>query len=181
MIIRTTANLAKKIKVKPLPNIERADSHLMDWHCNYFLLHRYQTIILTNSVSLISLVFGGAGITNQATFTKAVIKHLVDYFRDWELDLQSEEFSQIKPEDIVIAKTDDRSVLGSITDLIWLAKNHRFTGRFYLGDLSFQLNQTPMGMLDIYLPFGRFLELVGDQYRSKTKIVSMKNWKNKRN
>ena len=176
MIIRVTSNLAKKINIKPLPDIGRDNAPHLDWHSNYFKLHIYQTIILTNSVSLISLVFRGAGISDQPTFTKTVIEHLVEYLRYWNLEPHSEIFSQINPNDIVLAKTDDRSVLGSMNDLVWLVKNHQLQGRFYLGDLSFQLNQTPMGMLGGALPFGRFLELMEKNHR-KTMVVSMKDYK----
>lgn len=177
MIIRATAKLAKKIKVKPVPNVKGSQEAHLDWHANLFKLGRSQMIIVTNTVCLVSFVFGAAGISDRNTFIKQVFKHLVDYITDWNLKEYTEVLARINPEEVIIAKTNSRSVLGSMNDLIWLAKNHQIPGRVHLGDLSYQLNQTPMSLLDGERPFWRFLNMMEEINPIRAKVVSMDNWK----
>ncbi|MBC8549865.1 MAG: hypothetical protein H8D23_09450 [Candidatus Brocadiales bacterium] len=172
-----TANLAKRITVKPVSNVKRSQEPHLDWHANMFKLGRSQMIIVTNSVCLVSFVFGGAGMNDPSTFSKQVINHLVDYIRNWNLEEYADMFNKINPEEIVIAKTDDRSVLGSMNDLVWLAKNHQVPGRVYLGDLSYQLNHAPMSMLGGEAPFWRFLNMMEKIQPVSAKVVSMMDWK----
>ena len=74
MIIRLTQKLAKKIKVPQLDYLEKPEEPISDWTANIFNAGRNQYIIFTNSDTLFSLIFPGAGLNNSNKFIEVLKK-----------------------------------------------------------------------------------------------------------
>lgn len=167
MIIRVTQKLEKKLKLKSLPRLERDTSHFSDWHTNLIKLGQYQIILLTNTHSLVSFVFRGAGLNNTKSFIEKMMKSIHEYLTYW--DLPGIDIDKIiKIEDgIVFSKTESRSVLGSMNDFAYYVSYTGFEGSIYLGDVSLKINMMPMSMIDMNYPMDRFLKLSGvDNYKA---------------
>ena len=56
MIIRTTALLAKKLRVEPIPNLDLNPNILEDWCANYFRLGNVHLVLFMDSKTLLPLV-----------------------------------------------------------------------------------------------------------------------------
>ncbi len=148
MILRLTQKLAKKIKVVPLLSVPSDLNLFLDWTANLFMASRWQIILLTNSRSLYSIVMPGKGLTNQKAFVERAIKSIREYMQlDGTLYLFETNFAP-HADKIQFSKTNDRHVLGSMNDLINLAKVYLFELDLPLPLLTMRLNETPMSFLD---------------------------------
>lgn len=150
MIIRLTQKLAKKIKVAPTTVESRTENPFTDWTANLFTVGRAQYIILTHSASLYSVVFPGRGINDSGKFIKRVLSAMGAQMEDAGYGDVFEKNLAPLAENIRFSKTGDRSVLGSMNDLVLQAK-YRLADES-LPDAVKGLNKTPMGALGYQYP-----------------------------
>jgi hypothetical protein len=156
MIIRLTNNLAKKIKETDLPLLPSDPNPFVDWAARLFTADRAQYILITNSVSLYSVVIYGRGVTDD----NALIHGMTDMLRDvMEKDgLRLLYEKQVAPQAarISFSKAINRSVTGSMNDLVFQAKWHLIRDEISPYDLSFRLNEVPMSYLKYQHPRDAF-------------------------
>jgi len=168
MIIRLTEKLRRKIKA---PKLEYhrpvADNPFSDWTSHLFTADRVQYIILTHSVSLYSVVMYGKGIADDSTYTSRVL----DALREFMIDDQREHMYRLRIAPLIstikFSKTGDRRVLGSINDMVFLAKVNMIEGNLSPYDVSFKLNETPFSMLDYNYPAKEIDNLFIESIREK--------------
>lgn len=159
MIIRLTQKLAKKLKVTPIA-LPRAPGPLADWTANLFNVGRTQYILLTNSASLYATVLPGRGLNSPQAFTDRAIATLLD-------QLSVEGYAGIIEQliahtaEIVFAKTDDRSLLGSMNDQVRCAMSYLERVGDTTSNATSKLNAMPMGALDYRFPQEALEGLVG--------------------
>ncbi len=159
MILRITQKLGKKIKFQPCESMPLDKNPYADWSAHLFTVHRVQYIILTNTASLYSVVMFGEGITNDNTFIKEALSYMELFMAEdgngsiFERDIAHETLN------VYFSKSINRSVTGSMNDLVSGAK-------LYLGDgdespyqVSVRLNQTPMSYLSYDNPQKAFKNL----------------------
>jgi hypothetical protein len=160
MIIRLGTTLAKKIKEYDLPSLPADPSPFADWTARLFTADRTQYILITNSVSLYSVVVYGRGVTND----NAMIHKMTDMMRDV---MEEDGFrllyeKQVAPQtaSVSFSKAVNRSVIGSMNQLILEAKWRLTEEEISPYDLSFGLNQTPLSYLRYLNPRKAFQLMV---------------------
>lgn len=147
MILRITQKLAKKIKVIPVAALAPHDNPLLDWTVNLFMVSRWQCIILTNSVSLYSVVFPGKGVPNGQAFIEQGMKALDDCLTsDGILGLYDFEIAPAT-DSVDFCKAGDKSVLALMNQIVFDAKWQLLERSHPLSLVNQRLNRTPMSKL----------------------------------
>ena len=147
MIFRLSQQLTTKIKAGALPRLPLDDNPLADWSAHWFVAGRSPYILLSNTKALISMVMQAKGVTNERQFIErslSSIKELMQAENKEEVYARS-----ILPvaESIRFAKALNRSVTGSMNDMVkhvtyWLAQ-----GNVSLADMGMRLSEIPMSAL----------------------------------
>lgn len=160
MIFRLSQKLQSKIKAGPLSTKPLDANPYADWSSHIFTADRAQYIILTNTQSLYSCVLHGSGITDDDAFIKRAFGIIREFMED---DGQSFAYMKfVAPESGVIsfAKVFDRSVTGSMNDMIQCAKIWLAEEELSPFDVGFKLNDMPMSALRYAKPREAFKALV---------------------
>lgn len=148
--IKCTAKLAKKGGFK----LSKPDQDTKeDWHANTFIIDRLTYVIFCHDHTRLSVLAGPV--------RKAELQDLPSLLsQQLKRVLESEGFSQTAIEHAILrlgkltlAKTNNRSVLGTINDNIFHTEVHAYYGggAEYMGleDLAHRINHMPMGPLDM--------------------------------
>lgn len=161
MIFRLTLKLAKKIGIAPLLVIpsDKNQNSLLDWSANLFTVQRTQYIILTNSISLYSVVMPGRGITNDKQFIREALSCMQEFIIVDGNKVMYDNFIEPESKIIYFSKIIDRRVSGSMNDLIFQAKVYLGEGQKQPSDVSFLLNKSPMSYLNYNHPRNEFQKL----------------------
>jgi len=161
MIFRLTLKLAKKIGIAPLPAIpyDNNRNRILDWNAHLFTAQRIQYIILTNTVSLYSIVMQGRGITNDKKFIREALSCMHDFMIIDGNKVMYENFIEPESKTIYFSKIVDRRVSGSMNDFIFQAKVDLIEGHKQPFDVSLRLNESPMSYLNYSHPRNEFRKL----------------------
>jgi hypothetical protein len=147
MIIRPTQKLASKIKVS-LRDILAADPNpFADWSASLFTVDRLQYVILTNTASLYSTLMSARGASDERKFLELTLSWLREFMAADGLASLYERFVAPSADDARFSKALNRSVTGSINDLIFQAKYMLANRELSLHDASRELNKTPMSAI----------------------------------
>lgn len=147
MIFRLSQKLAKKIKEAPAQSLPLDANPFADWSCHLFTADRTQYIILTNTPSLYSVVMFGKGITDDSRFIERALSTIRECMED---DGQTSVYQRfIAPASGVVrfGKALNRSVTGSMNDMIYHAQMWLTEGGLSPRDTGFKLNEMPMSAL----------------------------------
>ena len=161
MILRVTAKLGKKIGIFPAQSLLPDANPYADWTGRLFTAERVQYILLTNTPSLYSVVMYGRGITNDAQLVRGAMACLHTYMSLEGDEQLFGEFIEPAAAEVSFSKSLNRSVTGSMTDLVRLAKYRITEGSLPLLDISHELNETPMFALTERYPRRAFRALQG--------------------
>ena len=140
MILRLSQKLAKKIKVGKLVEMPLAENPFADWSCHVFTADRTQYIIVCNTASMYSCVMYARGIGNDTQFIQLVLDLIREFTDD---DGEAETYQQhIAPASgsIRFAKALNRSVTGSINELVMTAGIYLTEHDMAPHDVGFKLN-----------------------------------------
>lgn len=158
MIFRLTQKLAKKLDADLNPCLPVAGNPFHDWHAHIFIADRSQYIIVMNTASLYSLVMPGRGIRDENEFIQATRSLMRDF-----MTFDGNEFSYnrfiLPMTPIIFCKTGDRKILGSMNELVQLAKFDLKEFKLSPFDTAIRLNETPMSALEYGLPKEAFRAL----------------------
>jgi hypothetical protein len=147
VIFRLSQKLAKKIKTTPT-RVEPSDANpYADWSAHLFTAERYQYILLTNTASLYSTVMNGRGIADDNEFLKRALYRIHEFMVDDGLEFIYTRFIAPTTGGITLSKSLNRSVTGSMNDLVFHAKVWLSEGELSPHDVSFKLNELPMSTL----------------------------------
>lgn len=147
MILRLSQKLAKKLKTGSLSPLPPDENPYADWSANLFTADRTQYILFTNTKSLYSVVMYGKGITDNSLFIRRALENLREFMED---DGQASVYQRlIAPAtgSLRFGKALNRSVTGSMNDMIFHAKYWLIEGELSPCDVSFKLNEIPMSAL----------------------------------
>ena len=163
MIVRLTAKTAKKIKISPSESLPADTNPFIDWSTHLFSSDRVQYFLLTNTASLYSMVMYASGITNDSAFLKRITNYMGEFMRDDGFQFLYERLIAPETASILFSKTLNRSVTGSMNDLIYNAKVELTEGDMSPYDVSFKLNETPMSYLKYDHPREAFNKLLAQE------------------
>jgi hypothetical protein len=147
MIFRLSQKLATKLKESNLPAVPLDENPYADWSAHLFTVDRTQYIIVANTRALYSAVFYGRGITDYSEFINRALSALRDFMED---DGQSFVYQRlIAPTSgsVRFAKALDRSVTGSINELVRIATFILENDEISPHDLGFKLNDVLLSAL----------------------------------
>jgi len=166
-IIHCTKNLLKELDESPSRCIspEHSSGFLGPWHANLIRIERRKCLLLTNDRTLYSFLIPGVKKKDLVNFRELFALHL-------KMNLEKEGFGQedIKKaleeyDEIAIAPTKSRSVLGSMNDL---ADQAEFlisrAGGMEKGDMftvNMMLDRIPMGAIKYRYSIDKIYELFG--------------------
>jgi hypothetical protein len=152
MIMRLSAKLGKKIGVKPTESLPLDEDPLADWSANLFRAERVQYILITNTATLYSVVMFGAGITDDNRFLQMGINAIGEVLRDDRLGAVFDNRVAPATARVHFSKALNRSVIGSMNDLVFNAQVQLVERGVSPYDASFLLNGIPMGALGYMHP-----------------------------
>jgi hypothetical protein len=159
MIFRLSKKLAKKIKVPP-PLLKSLDPNpFADWSAHVFTVQRTQYLLLTNTATLYSTVLQGRGISDDRQFVDGALKAISELM---EADGQEATFKRfVAPgmANVTFASALNRSVTGSMNDLVNAAHFYLAEGDHSVFDISLRLNDMPMSYLKYGRPRDAFLSI----------------------
>jgi len=118
--------LNTKIKAGSLGPLPLHENPFADWSAHLFDAGRTQYILLSNTKSLYSTVLYGKGITNDSQFIERAVSSIKELLADEGQEIAFRRFIAPATTSVRFAKALDRSVTGSMSDLInhataWLA------------------------------------------------------------
>jgi len=140
MILRLSQTLAKKLKEDTLPSVPPDANPYADWSAHLFRADRTQYIIVSNTKSLYSVVMYGKGITDYSDFIDRALSSLREFM---EADGQAfvyQRFIAPTGRSVRFAKALNRSVTGSMNELVKFAKFLLEEGELAPFDIGFKLN-----------------------------------------
>ena len=156
MIVRVTAKLGKKIHLNPEKSLPADDNPFVDWSAHLFTADRTQYILITNTASLYSMVMFGRGIANDGQFLDRITSYMSEFIRDNGYEFIYERLIMPSMGSISFSKALNRSVTGSMNDLVFLAKTRLVEQEVSPYDVSFWLNEVPMSYLKMARPKDAF-------------------------
>ena len=130
-----------------------------DWSANLFTVGRSQYVLITNTISLYSIVMLGRGLKNDRLFLEEVTDRMRDVIRSDGHESIFEKFILPSMDTVRFSKALNRSVTGSMNDFIYQAKYELIEPKLSLNEISFRLNECPMSYLDRGMPKSVFREL----------------------
>jgi hypothetical protein len=140
MIFRFSQKLSTKIKAGALKPAPLHKNPFADWSAHLFVADRTQYILVSNTKSLYSSVLYAKGITNDSHFIERALSNLREFMEDDGQEFVYKRFIAPASASVFFAKALDRSVTGSMNELIkystvWLAE-----GDVAPFDVGFRLN-----------------------------------------
>jgi hypothetical protein len=152
LTLRLSQKLNAKVKAGTLAARPMNENPFADWSAHLFVASRTQYILLTNTRSLYSTVFYASGITNDHRLIDRSMAALREFM---DADGQAFAYHQfLVPASgtVHFAKALDRSVTGSMNDLVYFAKSWLIEDDLSPFDVGFKLNETPYSALEQHFP-----------------------------
>jgi hypothetical protein len=159
MILRLSQKLNKKIKAGTLSEMPLDDNPYSDWSCHLFTADRTQYVIITNTKSLYSTVMFGKGITDDSRFIERVLSSLREFSESDGQAFVYQKFIAPSSATVSFAKALNRSVTGSMNDMIYHAQMWLIEEELSPFDVGFKLNEMPMSALEYANPKDAFKKL----------------------
>ena len=161
MIMRLSGKMGKKIGVSGSPWLAADANPFADWSAHLFRADRTEYIIITNSVSLYSMVMFGRGITTDSIFLDRATSHMSEFIRDDGHESIYERFVAPATALIRFSRALHPAVTGSMNDLVVQAKFHLIEEEMSPFDASLRVNECPMSYLNFSTPREAFGSLWG--------------------
>jgi len=144
MIFRLSQKLNARIKGGTLATLPPDENPFADWSAGLFHVGRSPHILVANTKSLYSTVLPGKGVTDEATFVERVSSSVRELL---EANGHRGVYeSSVAPllGTVRFAKALNRSLTGSMTDLVKQAVILLETGELSVTEINSQLIGTPM-------------------------------------
>lgn len=165
-LIKCTAKLRKEMGLKNPASIETQDLPedplLGGWHANLLYINRRKCVIFVNDKTLYNFAVINLSRDKIKELDTIFVQHLL-------LNLFQEGFSeelvkQVAQEydSIQFAKTDSKSVLGSMNNLAFYYKLYlQENGEHLLPSIVWKLNRMPIGAINYAFPIEKLKEIFG--------------------
>jgi hypothetical protein len=147
MIFRLSQALAKKLKEGTLPAVPLDENPYADLSAHLFTADRTQYIVVANTKSLYSVVMYGKGITDYSVFLERAQSSIREFMESDGLAFIYQRFVAPTGGSVRFAKALDRSVTGSMNELVKFAKFWLEEGELSPFDIGFKLNDLLLSAL----------------------------------
>ena len=160
MILRLAQKLATKLKVTTEKVLPPDPNPFADWTANLFTTERIQYVIVTNTASLYSTVFYGRGIAHESQFIGQLLGAIREFMDGDGQQLIYQRYIAPASASVQFSKALNRSVTGSMNDLIIHAKMWLIERDLSPHDTSLRLNDIPFSSLKYRKPREVFQRLI---------------------
>lgn len=155
MIIRLSQKLNARIKAGKLSASPLDEKPLADWSAHLFAIGRTQYIILSNTETLYSTVFYADEIKDDSRFIQRALNNLQEFMADAGQQHVYQRFIAPASATVRFAKALDRTVTGSMNELILHASAMLAEDELSPYDVGFKLNDVLLSALGSGKP-GRY-------------------------
>ncbi len=150
-IIRCTKKLLDELKIKPTDDIGLSDG-IGNWHANLLCIDRRKCVQFTNDQTLYSFLVPAMKKPEFQNFHEVFRLNLLKNVMSESLSQKQLEHLFDAHKEIRIAKTNNRSVLGSMNELAFQVQfsihNTGGLDATDLMELNHELNRVPLGAID---------------------------------
>ncbi len=147
MIFRLSQKLNTKIKAGTLGALPLHQNPFADWSAHVFAADRTQYVILSNTKSFYSTVMYGKGITNDNQFIQRALGSIREFMDDDGQEFTYRRLIAPASASVRFAKALNRSVTGSMNELIAHATVWLTEGGLSPHDVGFRLNDILLSAL----------------------------------
>ena len=162
IILHCTQKAQKKLKVQIQTDLPETGSKLGNWYCNEFIYNRGKYLLFCNENSLLPIVIATKGVKSTEEILEMFRQRYFKIMLNWQIpqNVIENELTQIN--NIVFAKTQSKSVLGSMNDYVHCIKSMcEYRGISPDGgDCFIQLAGMPMGSMKYNNPHEKTLEIL---------------------
>jgi hypothetical protein len=159
MIFRLSQKLAKKIKIQPVIHADPSPNPFVDWTGHIFIADRMQYIIMTNTASLLSILFQGRGVTDDNLFVLRTLSLMKEYLSEDPFTFFFPRVIEPYTNRVLFSKSVDKRVIGSMNDLISHARLHLAMDGFSTIRTAQRINGMPMSFIGYDTPESAFRRL----------------------
>ena len=160
MVIHVTHKLREKLNLAEVTTVPVAAGAHLRWYAHLFRAERVQYILTTNAASLYSVVMYGRGITDSDLFLRNWLVALREQLEGADMQMIYTRCIAPHTGSITFAKTEDRSVLGSMNDMVFHSQRRLERGVVpSVWELGEWLNNMPYGALGYGFPRKVFAQL----------------------
>lgn len=167
LILRPTASLAKRMKLKLSKTDLTSDTALGDWYALDFILSRKQFIMCTSQKSRLAVIMKAAPYVTFPNRIQNAVGDVLKFIGVSDLNIEAEKNKMSK---FVIAKTEDRSILGTMNDYRFQLEFNDHSGRLDLNNpllMSKHLSKMISLVLLEGYPMDAALKLFGQEISEK--------------
>jgi hypothetical protein len=121
VILRCTRKLRLLLGSLPLDSLKSVPAHGNDWYANLLWIDRRKCLLVTHAGTLFSDFVAdvhAADIRPIGRFIVPLIEHELQVE-----GLSTDTFGRLTPDDVIITKTADRSVLGCMNDMSFVCES----------------------------------------------------------
>ncbi|SRR6056297_3111351 len=147
MILRLSQKLNTKIKAGKPSAMPLDENPYADWSCHLFTADRTQYIIMSNTKSLYSCVMYGAGNPNDSRFIERALSTIREFMDDDGQAFVYQRFIAPASGSVCFAKALNRSVTGSMNELVDHARAWLVEEEMSPHDVGFRLNDILLSAL----------------------------------
>jgi hypothetical protein len=149
MILRLSQKLNARIKGGTLSALPPHESPLRDWSAQAFAVGRAEYVLLSNTRSLYSVVLADMGLRDTARFTERVLGAIRAILEGAGHGANDRHHPTPAVESVRLAKALDRSVTGSMNELIAHATALLADGDVSLAEVGVRLNDVLLSALAV--------------------------------
>lgn len=162
MIFRLSQKLNARIKAGNLIARPLNKNPYADWSATAFVADRTQYILLCNTKSPYSTVMYARGINDDHRFIERAMDSIREYMEADGQEFVYRQFIASATGAVGFAKALDRSITGSVNDLVYHAKGWLVETQLSPFDVGFKLNDIPFSSLKYVRPRETFKALLAE-------------------
>jgi hypothetical protein len=140
MILRLSQKLCTKIKAGQLHSFPLDENPFGDWSAHVFVADRKQYVIVSNTKSLYTVVMPGRGITNDRQFIEHALRSMREFLKADDQESVYDRLIAPASATVRFGKALDRSVTGSMNDMIRFATNWLIEDNLSPDNIGFKVN-----------------------------------------
>ncbi len=160
MVVHFTKKLRDKLHLTAVTEVPvPAGAHLR-WYANLFRADGVQYILTTNAASLYSVVMYGRGITDANLYIRHFLTALYEQLEGSNMQMIYKHCIAPYTGTITLSKTESRSVLTSMNDMVYHSKHRLEDGAVSLWEVGEWLNAVlPYSAIGYRFPCQVFAQL----------------------
>jgi hypothetical protein len=167
-IIRCTNRLLNELRIKPT-GIQDQFPSLYDWHANLLWLNHQKYVLFTNDLTLYSLLMYWSKTPRPVDFLERFKLCMFNSLMSEGIAIAQVEYVLSEHVQVTITKSNSRSVLGSMNDLVFQIKSMIYMNgglaNTDISEISQQVNRIPMGAIKYKVGIDELKRRIADAHK----------------